>query len=94
VIEKTQELLVWSLKHIEKFPRTHRYGLGLRLETRRFRVPRSRSFDVAVLREVGIPAACDVIAARQHGHVADSMTVAPKWFVLTDDEQSPVQLDA
>ena len=34
VIEKAQELLVWSLKHIEKFPRTHRYGLGLRLEQR------------------------------------------------------------
>ena len=34
VIEKTQGLLVWSLKHIEKFPRTHRYGLGLRPETR------------------------------------------------------------
>lgn len=26
VIEKTQELLVWTLKHIEKFPRTHRFG--------------------------------------------------------------------
>jgi len=34
VIEKTQALLVWTLKHIEKFPRTHRYGLGLRLEQR------------------------------------------------------------
>ena len=34
VIEKTQELLVWSLKHIEKFPRTHRHGLGLRIEER------------------------------------------------------------
>jgi hypothetical protein len=34
VIEKTHELLVWTLKHIEKFPRNHRYGLGLRLEQR------------------------------------------------------------
>ena len=34
IIEKTQELLVWTLKHIAKFPRSHRYGLGLRLEQR------------------------------------------------------------
>jgi len=34
VIEKTYELLVWSLKHIEKIPRSHRYGVGLRLEQR------------------------------------------------------------
>ncbi len=34
IIEKTHELLVWTLKHIEKFPRNHRYGVGLRLEQR------------------------------------------------------------
>jgi len=34
IIEKTHELLVWTLKHIEKFPRSHRYGVGLRLEQR------------------------------------------------------------
>ena len=34
VIEKTQALLVWTLNHIAKFPRSHRYGIGLRLETR------------------------------------------------------------
>ena len=34
VIEKTYDLQVWTLKHIEKFPRNHRYGIGLRLETR------------------------------------------------------------
>ena len=34
IIEKTQELLVWSLRHIEKFPRAHRHGLGARLEQR------------------------------------------------------------
>lgn len=34
ILEKTQNLIVWSLRHIEKFPRVHRYGLGLRLEQR------------------------------------------------------------
>ena len=34
VIEKTYDLLIWSLKHIERFPRCHRYGIGLRLEQR------------------------------------------------------------
>lgn len=34
IIEKTHELLVWTLNHIDKFPRNHRYGAGLRLEQR------------------------------------------------------------
>ena len=34
IIEKTQALLVWTLNHITKFPRVHRYGLGSRLEVR------------------------------------------------------------
>ena len=34
VIEKTQALLVWTSNHIAKFPRTHRHGLGTRLEQR------------------------------------------------------------
>ena len=34
VIEKTEALLVWTLNHITKFPRSHRYGIGLRLEMR------------------------------------------------------------
>ncbi len=34
VIEKAHELLVWTLNHIAKFPRSHRYGIGLRLEER------------------------------------------------------------
>ena len=34
VIQKTQELLVWTLNHIANFPRSHRYGLGQRLEHR------------------------------------------------------------
>ena len=34
VIEKAHELLVWTLTHIAKFPRSHRYGIGLRLEER------------------------------------------------------------
>lgn len=38
IIEKMYDLQIWSLKHIEKFPRNHRYGLGLRLEERLSRV--------------------------------------------------------
>ena len=34
VIEKTYELQIWTLNHIAKFPRSHRYGVGLRLEQR------------------------------------------------------------
>ena len=34
VVERTHELLVWTLKHIERFPRSQRYGVGLRLEER------------------------------------------------------------
>lgn len=34
VIEKTQLFLVWTLNHVAKFPRSHRYGIGLRLEQR------------------------------------------------------------
>ncbi len=34
VIEKTQLFLVWTLNHVAKFPRNHRYGIGLRLEQR------------------------------------------------------------
>lgn len=34
VIEKTHELLVWTLNHVAKFPRSHRFGVGVRLEER------------------------------------------------------------
>ena len=34
VIEKTQALLVWASNHIAKFPRVHRYGIGIRIEQR------------------------------------------------------------
>jgi hypothetical protein len=38
VIDKTYELLKWFLGRLEKFPRSHRYGLGQRLETRLYDV--------------------------------------------------------
>lgn len=38
VIDRTYELLKWYLGHLGKFPRSHRYGLGQRLETRLFAV--------------------------------------------------------
>lgn len=38
VIDKTYELLKWFLGRLEKFPRSHRYGLGQRLETRLYGV--------------------------------------------------------
>ena len=32
VISETYDLALWSLRHIERFPRAHRFGLGARLE--------------------------------------------------------------
>ncbi len=34
VIDRTYELLKWFLGRLEKFPRSHRYGLGQRIEGR------------------------------------------------------------
>lgn len=34
VIDRTYELVRWFLPHLAKFPRSHRYGLGQRIETR------------------------------------------------------------
>jgi hypothetical protein len=34
VIDKTYEFLLWTCRHIEKFPRSHRHSLGVRLEER------------------------------------------------------------
>lgn len=34
VIARTTDLLGWTLRHLERFPRSHRYGLGLRIETK------------------------------------------------------------
>jgi len=36
VIDRTYELLKWFLGRLEKFPRSHRYGLGQRIEARLF----------------------------------------------------------
>lgn len=33
VIDRTYELVKWFLGRLEKFPRSHRYGLGQRIET-------------------------------------------------------------
>ena len=33
VIDRTYELVKWYLGRLEKFPRSHRYGLGQRIET-------------------------------------------------------------
>ena len=33
VVARTYELLKWYLGRLEKFPRSHRYGLGQRIET-------------------------------------------------------------
>ncbi|MDA1053035.1 MAG: diversity-generating retroelement protein Avd [Planctomycetota bacterium] len=38
VIEKTYDLVVWSCQHIGKFPRSHRFTLGDRLEQRLYQV--------------------------------------------------------
>ena len=34
VIDRTYELVKWFLGRLEKFPRSHRHGLGQRIETR------------------------------------------------------------
>jgi hypothetical protein len=34
VIDKLYELVLWSCRHIAKFPRSHRYTLGERMELR------------------------------------------------------------
>jgi hypothetical protein len=32
VIDRTYEFVKWFLNHLAKFPRSHRYGLGQRIE--------------------------------------------------------------
>lgn len=34
VISQTHDLLVWTLRHTARFPRSHRFGLGERVETK------------------------------------------------------------
>jgi hypothetical protein len=38
VIDKTYDLVLWSCHHIAKFPRSHRFTLGDRLELRLYEV--------------------------------------------------------
>lgn len=38
VIDRTYELLKWFLGHLQKFPRSHRYGLGQQIEQRLYAV--------------------------------------------------------
>lgn len=38
VIDRTYQLLKWFLKRLEKFPRSHRYGLGRQIEERLYAV--------------------------------------------------------
>lgn len=38
VIDRTYELVRWYLGHLTKFPRSHRYGLGARLENKLYGV--------------------------------------------------------
>lgn len=38
VIDRMYELLKWFLNHLGKFPRSHRYGLGQRIEQRLYAV--------------------------------------------------------
>ena len=34
VISQTHDLLVWTLRHTARFPRSHRFGLGERIEVK------------------------------------------------------------
>lgn len=38
VIERTYDLVKWFLSHLAKFPRSHRYSLGQRIESRLYDV--------------------------------------------------------
>ena len=38
VLTKTYDLLLWYVQQIGRFPRQHRYSLGLRIEKHLFRV--------------------------------------------------------
>jgi hypothetical protein len=38
IIEQTYKLVVWSVQHIGRFPRSHRHSLGIRLEQRLYSV--------------------------------------------------------
>ncbi len=38
VVTDTYDLLLWTLKRIEKFPRSHRFALGSRMEAKLFEV--------------------------------------------------------
>ncbi len=38
VIQKAYEFVVWSTKHLERFPKTHRYELGSRISNRLYAV--------------------------------------------------------
>ncbi len=38
VIDRTYELLKWFLGRLDKFPRSHRYGLGQRIESRLYSI--------------------------------------------------------
>jgi hypothetical protein len=39
VIQKTYDLVKWSAAHTAKFPRSHRFGLGERIERRLYDLP-------------------------------------------------------
>jgi hypothetical protein len=38
LITKVYDLVVWSCRHVAKFPRSHRFTLGDRLEVRLYEV--------------------------------------------------------
>lgn len=38
VISKTYDLMVWTVNHTSRFPRSHRYALGLRLENTLYQI--------------------------------------------------------
>ncbi|MBU0719464.1 MAG: diversity-generating retroelement protein Avd [Planctomycetes bacterium] len=78
---RTYELLKWYLGRIEKFPRSHRYGLGQRIETTLYAVFEglvrasytSGTVKAAELAEANLK----LEILRMHGRLAHELTVLP-----------------
>ncbi len=56
-VTKTYDVLLWLINHVGKFPRSHRFMLGDRIESRMLSVPEGHP-DLAVAGASGDQPAC------------------------------------
>ena len=81
VIDRTYELLKWFLGRLAKFPRSHRYGLGQRIETTLYGVFEglirarycSAEARVAQLNDLNL----QLEILRMHSRLADELAMLP-----------------